>query len=160
MTKQVYLSGPIDGLTYDEATQWRDHVGYVFNQYSEIACHDPMRQRVYKAAHMRVTNDVPLRDVVVTVHDCMNTDRGITIRDYNDTVRADLLFVNLLGAQKVSIGTTVEIAWAWERRIPIIVIMEDAGNPHDHPMIREMISYRLDDLDIGMKVALSILNVE
>jgi hypothetical protein len=38
--------------------------------------------------------------------------RGITTRDYNDCKRCDILVANFLGADKISIGTVMEIAWA------------------------------------------------
>jgi hypothetical protein len=158
--KQIYLSGPIDGLNYSEATSWRNYVSDTFARYTGIVCHDPMRQRTYKTSTDIVSADRPLADVVVTLDESMNTDRGITLRDYHDTINSDLLFVNLHGARKVSIGTVIEIAWAWERRIPIIVVMEPTGNPHEHPMIREQISYRVHDLSRAIQVAVSVLNTE
>lgn len=156
---KVYLSGPIDGLNYGETTKWRDYVGGLLDK-AGIEVRDPMRQRVYKNAHDRVTADRPLDEVVITIHSSMNSDRGITVRDHKDTITADLLFVNLLDARKVSLGTVAEVAWAYDRRIPTVVVMEDSGNHHEHPMLREMISYRVSTLDDGVRVALSVLGFD
>ncbi len=52
----------------------------------------------------------------------------------------------MLSAQKVSIGTVMEIAWAKAFQIPVIVIMEKEGNLHDHPMIRDCIGFRVETL--------------
>ncbi len=158
MTSRVYLSGPIEGLTYTEATTWRDQVGGLLHR-SGVIVHDPMRGRVYRDPDARVTVHRPLHEVVVSVDPSMDTDRGITIRDHRDTVHSDLLFVNLLYATKVSIGTVIEVAWAWDRRIPVLAVMEPHFNPHEHPMFREMISYRVPDVMSGIRVTLSVLNM-
>lgn len=156
---KVYLSGPIDGLNYAETTGWRDYVGGYFHR-AGVDVRDPMRQRVYKNAIDRVTADRPLDEVVITVHSSMNSDRGITVRDHKDTIMSDLLFVNLLDARKVSLGTVAEVAWAYDRRITTVVVMEESGNCHEHPMLREMISYRVSSLDDGIRVSLSVLGFD
>jgi hypothetical protein len=157
--KQIYLSGPIAGLTYSEATTWRDHVGGRLYR-AGIEPLDPMRSKTFKTDTVRLSPAVSEPNAVVTLDQSMITDRGITARDYNDTINSDLVFVNLLGAPTVSIGTVIEIAWAYDHRIPVVVAMEPTANPHEHPMLREMISFRVDDLDRAVDVALSVLNVE
>jgi nucleoside 2-deoxyribosyltransferase len=88
----------------------------------------------------------------------LTSQRGVMTRDHNDCTRADLLFVNLLGTQKVSIGTSMEMAWAWEKRIPIVCLMEK-DNCHQHIMLREAIDYQLEDIDSGIDIVKAILAV-
>jgi hypothetical protein len=65
--------------------------------------------------------------------------------------------VNFLGATRVSIGTAIEFGWADSRKTPIICVMEPEGNPHDHPMIREAIGFRVATLKEALNVAIAIL---
>jgi hypothetical protein len=157
--KQVYLSGPIAGLNFAECTVWRERAESVFKQ-AGVHVRNPMRGRIYKDEHVRVTADTPLHEVVIVVDPSLNTDHGITTRDYQDTVTSDVLFVNLFGATTVSIGTVMEIAWAGERRIPVVVVMEESGNPHEHPMLRDKIDFRTPLMGQGLQVALSLLGIE
>ena len=58
---------------------------------------------------------------------------------------------------RVSIGTVMEIAWAYERRIPIIVVMKE-DNIHVHAMVNDCITYRVDTLEEGMYLAKYLFN--
>lgn len=87
----------------------------------------------------------------------MSCSRGIITRDRFDATRCDVLLVNLLGAKKVSIGTVMEIAWADAHRIPIIVVIEPEGNPHEHPMIDEVTGFRATSLTEALAVAIKVL---
>lgn len=144
------------GLTEKEATEWRNYVTEYFSDYG-IEVLDPMRQLRYMSKDARIDETNRREDHVRSFDPVMTTDRGINIRDYNDTIRSDLIFINLLGARKISVGTVVEIAWAYDRRIPTVLVMEE-GNVHEHAMLRDMISYRVDTLDRGIRVVLSVLN--
>ncbi len=73
------------------------------------------------------------------------------LRDSFDVRTADALVVNLTGAKKVSIGTVMEIAWAWEKRTPVIAIVEE-GNIHEHSMLYEAIGWRVTTLDEAMYI--------
>lgn len=87
----------------------------------------------------------------------LSCPRGIMTRDYNDCTRADVVIINLWGAKHVSIGTVMEMAWAWDRRIPIIAIMEKEGNPHEHSMLGETIGYRVESLNEAANIASLLL---
>jgi hypothetical protein len=77
-------------------------------------------------------------------------------RDRFDATRCDVLLVNLLGAERVSIGTVMEIAWADLRRTPIVAVMEE-GNVHEHGMVNEAIGFRVTTLDEALNIIKSIL---
>jgi len=80
-------------------------------------------------------------------------------RDFNDCSTCDVLLVNLLGASKVSIGTVMEIAWAYQNRTPVVVVMEQEGNPHEHAMIREAIGFRVHTMGEAIAVVRTILDL-
>ena len=87
----------------------------------------------------------------------LSSQRGITICDRFDCMRADLILVNLLGAERPSLGTVIEIAWADSKRIPIVVVMEERGNVHDHAMLRELCPLRVDTLRNACNVTCKVL---
>jgi hypothetical protein len=93
-----------------------------------------------------------------TIVDCyddqiLSSQRGIFARDSWDATRCDGIFVNLIGAERVSIGTVMEISWAWQARVPIILVMEDEGNIHEHSMIREACPFRVNSIEHGIEIA-------
>lgn len=144
----VYLAGPITGCSYEGCTDWRNVVQQKLSPYG-VEGLSPMRAKEYLKAEKSITGSY--EDKV------MSCARGITTRDRFDCMRCAVLMVNFLGAKKVSIGTVMEIAWADSQRIPIICVIEDTDNVHDHPMIRECIGFRVATLDEAVEVAIKVL---
>lgn len=144
MSGRVYLAGPISGLDYNGANNWREYVRQRLP--SNVHGLNPMRGKSYLAKYGILQADCDQYDNV------LSSNRGIMTRDRWDATRCDALLVNFLGAKQVSIGTCMEIAWADLYRIPIIVIMEPEGNPHEHAMIKEAIGYRVTSLDEAIQV--------
>lgn len=159
VNKAIYLAGPISGLTYNEAISWRDKVKSQL-ELCGIKCLSPLRAEV----HLR--NDEGLLNDRQTTEEhlksgcqalAMSTPRGVVERDRFDCVNADVLFLNLLGAKKVSIGSMIEVGWANGKNIPIILIIEDSGNIHDHAFVRESCAFRTHLLTEGIEIAKAIL---
>ena len=144
----VYLSGPINGLNYGEATSWREYV---------TACFPPHIQGVSPMRAKRYLNDGSKLGQN-PYNFPMATDRAINGRDHADTVKADAILVNLLGATTVSIGTAMEIAWAWDHKVHVVVAMEPEGNLHDHPMIRDCITVRVASLDEAIEAVIALVS--
>lgn len=142
----IYLSGPIAGTDFYGCTSWRR---YVSNQLSEFKCLDPMRGKSYLKDAGPITDDVTKN--TEGYKDYLASDQAIMTRDSWDTFNCDAIFVNFLDVKKVSIGTVMEIAWAWQRRAPIIMCMKK-DNLHDHPMIRAASPFVVSDLDSGIKL--------
>jgi nucleoside 2-deoxyribosyltransferase len=156
MTKsyKVYLAGAISGLTYGECTDWRQ---YVIDQFPpEIKGYSPLRAKTYLAdlANAPIAASATDLDKMGRV---MSTARGIMTRDVYDVRSSDVVLVNFLGTTKPSIGTTMEIAWAWDRHIPVVCAMEESGNPHDHAMITEALGFRVPTLDEAIHIVKCIL---
>lgn len=145
---KVYLAGPIAGLTFDGAQEWRDIVQTEFAR-SGIDGYSPLRNKGYLRSEGIISN--------VGYQQPMSSDRGIMTRDHWDCKTSDLIFAYLLGAKSVSQGTNMEMAWAYAYRKPLVVIMEEHGNVHDHPMVREAIDYRVTTLAEGIAIAKAIL---
>lgn len=143
----VYLAGPISGLSYDESCNWRQQV--IDRLPDGIGGLSPMRAKSYLSTESSIGDQYPDWP--------LSTQRGIYARDIFDCHRADVVLVNLLGAEKVSIGTVMEIAWAANNNVPVVLVMEKEGNIHDHAMIREACPFRTDDLNEAIDLVSAIL---
>jgi len=131
--KTVYLAGTISGLTYSEATSWRDKVTIELREVG-IRALSPIRNKVYirEMQGDRIDQASPATETqedIASYVKAMSNQRGITTRDRFDCMNCTVLFVNLLGAKKLSIGTIMEIAWADSKRRPIVLVMEEESWP-------------------------------
>lgn len=148
----VYLAGPISGLGYIGATDWRFHA---IDALAEVGIKglSPMRAKEYLAGE----TDLDKNCVEYGAINVLSSPRGIMARDRFDATRCDVLLVNLAGAAKPSLGTVMEIAWADLKRTPIVAVMEP-GNVHEHAMISQAIDYRVDTLEEALAIVKAILS--
>jgi nucleoside 2-deoxyribosyltransferase len=147
----LYLAGPISGLTYDEATAWRDRVCDYFID-SPVECLSPMRGK----AHLVKYNKGGIPSASELIGNPLCSDKGIVTRDWFDVKRSDAVLMNLAGADRVSIGTMVEIGWISSEGIPLVIVLP-SGSCHDHPFVRELAGVIVKDLSTGIDVVESIL---
>lgn len=143
----VYLAGPIRGLTHADSTFWRRHVTRLLEP--DIVSLSPMRNKEHLTGQGLLTSSYP--------DDPMCYARGIVTRDFNDVCRCDLVLANLYGATQASIGTVLEIAWAYAFRTPTVLVIENEGNPCDHSMLRELAGFIVDDLNEAVKITRNVL---
>lgn len=148
MAKRVYLAGPITGLTYDEGNNWRLDA-YKRLMAKGIEAYSPMRAKEYLRSEGVLTGSYSTG--------LFSSARNIMTRDYDDCRKADLILCNFLGATRVSSGTVMEVAWAYAFRVPLVVVMEEKGNPHEHPMIAESIGFRVDNMEDALYITERIL---
>jgi len=153
--KTVYLAGPISGLTYDEATGWRNAIATELAEFG-IKCQSPMRAAIHLRHADGVLGDCEIQAGTKPAVEAMSTPKGVVVRDKFDSTRCDLLLVNLLKAKKVSIGTCVEIGWANANDIPIVLVMEK-DNIHNHAFIRESASFITESLSDSVYIIKAIL---
>ena len=145
----VYLAGGISGLTYDEAVAWRTEVKQKVGP--NIKTLSPMRGKENLGT---AVGNPTLKDKYE--ENPLTSAKGINQRDYFDVKRSDVLFVNLLGAKQVSIGTVMEVAWARAFEIPVVLVMEE-GNIHTHSMFLYPCGFVVDTLDKGIEVLKCII---
>lgn len=158
--KTIYLAGPIKGGDRDSVTNWRDQASRFFRDWGHLPL-SPMRG---KGGLWRVTQRVGDHSQYQDLGP-FYTPRGIMERDHNDVHRADLLFVNLLGTagkggDPVSVGTCLEMAWAYHAHLLRVVVIEDEGSAYDrHPMLVEAIGgLRFPDLEQALQAARVVLD--
>lgn len=152
MRPTVYLAGPITGLNFDGATEWREQVANALAVHG-IKAFSPMRAKEYLAALPALSG----HGKEYAHLGVLSQARSVMTRDRFDATRCDVLFVNLLGITQPSIGTCMEIAWADLSRIPIVCAMETSGNPMEHMMINEAIGFRVSTLAEAVYVTKAVL---
>lgn len=143
----VYLAGPITGLTYCGATSWRDYV--IDNLPEHLVGMSPLRAKSYLKDEQQIEGSY---DETI-----LSSQRGLFARDFFDCNRCDALFVNLRFTEVVSIGTVMEIAWAYQNRIPVVLVMGEEDEIHNHPMIREACPFVVGNIDEGIHTLAALL---
>jgi nucleoside 2-deoxyribosyltransferase len=145
--RTVYLSGPISGLTYEGCTDWRE---YATKAMAELGINalSPMRGKEYLRGKGKIEDGSS-----AVISNFMSQDRAIVTRDRWDTTGCDFMLCNLRGCgDRVSIGTMIELGWADMARVPVVLVMEPAGNIHEHAFVRELSGYRVDSLDAAFDI--------
>ena len=157
MHKKVYLAGPIGGCTYDEAQDWRRTISDLLYSKSDgaIRGYSPLRG---KGALKSVG---PLSTAAYPFYSPLATSKAILTRDFNDCRTADLIIANLLGhnyGAPPSLGTVMEIGFAYALQVPILAICSYASNPvATHAMVSSAVSFWATNLDEAADMACSIL---
>lgn len=148
----VYLAGPITGLSFSQVNEWRETTKKILVPRG-IDCASPMRGQQHLSNETAIMHSY--------IGNPFTSPRGIMRQDHYDVCRSTVILVNFLGAPKQSAGTIMEIGWAWDKHKPVVVIMEESGNPHDgHPMILECISFRCSDLTVGIGIVERLVSTE
>jgi nucleoside 2-deoxyribosyltransferase len=151
---KVYLAGPIAQFTYDDAEDWREktHERMFLLSGKHIMGYSPLRGKEDLLPTGEILTSKPYD------YHPMTTSRGIMARDHNDVKTADLMLVNLLGAKHISVGTVMEMAFAYAYRVPTILVIEPEGNPHDnHAMLQQTYDYRFVNLNDACDAAVHFL---
>jgi len=148
---RCYLAGSMTGSKASTALEWRQHA---FNRLSKygLDVYSPTRGKTFDPTH-------PIAiDSEKAIGGPENTSRAINMRDYLDTTKADCLLVFLDTTTPLpSMGTVAEMAWAFDRRIPIVCCVPEDSLYMRHPMVSEFITYRVDTIDQGIDIVISVL---
>lgn len=164
--KKVYLAGPITGASWNQSEDWRDQIKEEAKIrpefFEDVKFYSPLRGKDY------LRNESEIGDSYSQFK--FSTPHAIMIRDHHDVQTCDVVIANLTGATRVSIGTVMEIAWAYAYRKPVICIMEPAEkqvtgfepsvgkNIHEHSMLNEAIYYRAESVEEALMALNHILN--
>src|SRR6516225_7924285 len=146
--KALFLAGPLTGTYYRDALDWRKYVESRLP--ADIIAFSALRGKAHLADERVLKHAYP--------EHLLCTPQGTIARDRYDVSRCDALFVNFLKADRVSIGTIMEMGWADAWRIPIILAMEK-GNIHDHPFVRQVAAFIAQDLDEAIQTAVDVVTI-
>ncbi len=150
--KTVYLAGPISGLLYNDATDWREYAALVLATHG-VETKSPMRHKDFLKQTGLLSDQGYSEDPLTSPH-------GIVTRDRNDTQTSDVVLLNLLGAKTASIGSMVELGWADSVRTPVVTVLDitDTENPHKHAFVKELSGFVVPTLEEAIHICISILN--
>lgn len=129
---KIYLAGFIHGEKIKECMEWRIKIRDYFYKnpkwHNEICFLDPLNGKEHG------TIDKEGLKSSFSPH-------AIFHRDYKCVCDCDLVIANMntFGAERGLGGTLCELAWAWDKRKPIIMISEDPRYIH-HPFFEYMAS--------------------
>ena len=87
----------------------------------------------------------------------MSSVQGIIGRDSFDVRTCDLILANFVGATSISMGTIWELGLAFGLNKPVVIAMEDEGNPNDHGLAIGSCRWRVKTLEEALIVTKSIL---
>lgn len=123
----IYCARPMSGRTRDEIIVYYKRVGARlsdagFKVFTPVYGKGYLRNLVSTAALDR-------RAPVVT-------DRALKQRDQWMVRNSDVIFVNLIGATQVSIGSVMELAWADVFGVHSVLVL-DKSDIHRHPIVLE-----------------------
>lgn len=93
---KIYLAGAINGCTDSECKDWREYVKSLIGEENTL---DPMR-RDYRGREMNCVDEIVEGDKT-DIDNCTHM---------------------LVYYDKPSVGTSMEILYAWERKIPVFLI--------------------------------------
>lgn len=151
----VYACGPIGGLSFDEASDWRDELKMILAiQCPEGRVLSPLRGR----EELRKIEKLQVRTGGYFTGKPICTPRGAALRDELDVRRADIIFANLLGAKQISIGSVAEIGMARALGKVTIILME-ADNIHRHFLLEEWSGYVIASWEEGVELLIQLINV-
>lgn len=137
MKKLLYLSGPMGGCSFKDMREWRAYVATRLDS-DTLKCIDPTRS---------------FGEGVIP----KETPKWINRRDYYDCVNAQCLLVNFKGMKTLSIGTIMEIAWAYQKQIHVVCVCDQEG-PQNHPMLDDSITHVVYTLDEGIEAVKELLS--
>lgn len=132
---KIYLSHQITGLTYRQVADYY------------ISMRDRLRKMGYSVFYpfiakefLKTHGNVKMKATGVGDHP-VSKGHAIIRRDRWMVLQSDIVFVNLIGIKQVSIGCTMELAWAYDRDKHTVLAMEES-NPHQHDFVRKSADIR------------------
>lgn len=133
--KRVYLCGPITGLHFDEAKDWRDSSSEFVQRLVALGWKplSPMRNKE------KFRTSEPLSAFFDEGADAVH-------QDLVDIDNSQVVIVNVLGAKRVSLGSMAEMGYAYARGVPIILVSEGEENVHHHVFPQYMATIVVDNL--------------
>jgi len=148
----VYLAGPMSGLTFAQANEWREFVTDFFDWEMEFL--NPMRgkENVFGDGTVEGHKDYGHLDL-------MSSIQTIIARDTLDVRRCDVVLANFTGSKDVSIGTIFELGYAAALNKPVVAIVPK-GNVHDHIFVTHPSAVVVETLEQGIDSLASLLHIE
>ena len=136
----VYLAGPMRGHSEDTANGWRK-VAATYLKSHGIRALSPLRGNL----GLDLNPDHPLLN-----------PQGVNTQNLFDIRRSDMMLVNAVGVARPSVGTILEIGYAYAKDTPVVLAVEDEDF-HNEPLIRDMVGWRVRTLEAALAVVVHVL---
>lgn len=128
----VYLAGPITGLTFEKASEWRDDPLLVESLAKQgYVTLNPLRGK----PHLSESRD-PLPARYTDAQEMMEVTQ-----DLGDIDKASAVLANLRDVTHVSVGTCWELGYAYAKQKPVVTVISHGG-PYDHLFVHRT-SYKV-----------------
>ena len=125
MKKQIYLAGQMTGLSEEEASTWRSQFKkkLAMQTGGEFSCFDP----------------------TLPFNVGQNIEKEAMLLDLDQLRHSRLVICNM--NHPISMGTSSELALAWEWKIPIIGFCEEDNYDAVHPWWKEFATVVFPSID-------------
>ncbi len=133
----VYLAGLIS-TDRPQSLEWRDDAAFKLKAGWGIDSLSPLRGKDMTTS----------KDGGLSAAD--HNSKSIILRDYNDIRQADVMLANfnMWGSTRPMVGTLMELAWAWEQKMPVVAVCDKSDRlMRDHPFINECVSHYCETIE-------------
>lgn len=135
----IYLAGYIQGSCLNKCISWRKRIREFYNNY---------KGKPYPIEWLDPLNGKDFESITPDGLKSSCDPQAIVHRDHKCVDMSDLIIANLdtFGEDRPLIGTLCELAWAWEKHIPIVLITTEKQYT-EHPFLRYFASWIVSDVD-------------
>lgn len=134
---KIYVCRPMKGCGYEEVAKYYNEIGDILKDIGYTFL-NPMCGKSYLKDELEFKSSGYKQN--------LSTDHSIYSRDKWMVRICDICFVNLLGAEQVSIGSVAELVLANELGKHTVLVMEK-GNPHWHAFVLEAADVLFEHLE-------------
>lgn len=136
---KVYLAGYIHGEVLDKCVAWRKQIRDFYEHY---------KGNRYPIDWLDPLNGKDLESISSDGLTSSCSSNVIVHRDYQSVIRADLIVANMdtFGQSRYPVGTISEIAWAWQKHIPVIMITKE-NQFRGHPFMQLFVSEFVESVE-------------
>lgn len=157
----VYVAGPMTGLAWDDAYDWREKVRIAL---PDCEVRSPLRGKAWlRRENVIESSEYPMpfgsKNAIIKRDHWDVQCADLVIANFEDTAVGKLQVEDFDNAQIASIGTCFELAWAYEFGTPIISIIPE-GNIHRHAFIEAASLEIVPDLETAITLAHTLLNLD
>lgn len=142
----VYAVGPVTGLGFDQANEWREYAD------------EKLQPRIRIINPLRGQRQWVKTSIILECDNDHSRTSAPALARYSkfDVKRCDAILANFLEAQMVSRLSLVEIGWANAFDKPIVVVMEK-DNIHYHEVFVDICGIVVKSLDEGIEILKTLL---
>jgi hypothetical protein len=136
---KIYLAGFIQGTVIDQCYGWRKRIREYYNHY---------HGKRYPITWIDPLNGEDFAEISPDGLKGVMPPHTIVHKDYTSVQICDLVVVNMdtFGQSRPLTGTICELAWAWDKHKPIVMIT-DEPNYKFHPFLEYFASWIVPTVD-------------